>query len=199
MNQEELLSKIFAMLTRGVADRKSPLHTPTLATIGKNGSPQARVVVFRKFFTRKKENLIFTHGFCVLLKLRKSEQIKKVSWLFIHATEKMQFRIAGEATIHADETDAIKLKQWQATWAFGRRCYMGEAPSRIVAEATSGLPIEIANREPTIEESEIGYPNFAVVATKISSIDCLELFATGHRRTFFFLDRGVYCPTRTIE
>jgi pyridoxamine 5'-phosphate oxidase len=183
MNQDELLSKIFAMLTRGVADRKSPLHTPTLATIGTDGSPQARVIVFRKFLPEERK-LIF-HTDLRSPKIKEIKADRRVSWLFYHAGEKMQFRITGEAAIHADADDETKLKQWQATWAFGRRCYMGEAPSRIVSEATSGLPAEISNREPTIEESEVGFQNFAVVSTKISSIDCLELHATGHRRTLF--------------
>lgn len=183
MNQEELLSKIFAMLTRGVADRKSPLHTPTLATIGTDGSPKTRIVVFRKFLPEER-NLIF-HTDLRSPKIEEISADRRVSWLFYHAGEKMQFRIAGEATILANADNALKLKQWQATRAFGRRCYMGEAPSRVVEEATSGMPAEIENREPTIEESETGFPNFAVISTKISSIDSLELYATGHRRTLF--------------
>jgi pyridoxamine 5'-phosphate oxidase len=183
MENEELLQKIFAMLTRGTADRKSPLHTPTVATIGADGSPQARIVVFRKF-THEECKLIF-HTDLRSPKIEELRADKRVSWLFYHPGEKLQFRIAGKATIHADEKDALKLQQWQATWAFGRRCYMGEAPSRIVADATSGMPAELEDREPTIEESEIGFPNFAVVSTKIISIDCLELHAKGHRRSHF--------------
>ncbi len=183
MSNEELLQKIFAMLTRGVADRKSPLHTPTVATIGADGSPQVRIVVFRKFLHEERQMIFHTD-----LRSPKIEELRddnRVSWLFYHAGEKLQFRIAGSATIHADENDALKLKQWQATWAFGRRCYMGKAPSRTVAEATSGMSAELESREPTIEESEIGFPNFAVVSTKIISIDCLELHAKGHRRSYF--------------
>jgi len=183
MKREEILSKIFAMLTRGVADRKSPLHTPTLATISADGSPQARIVVFRKFFPE--ERVLIYHTDSRSPKIKEIETDSRVSWLFYHPGEKMQFRIAGRATIQADANDALKLKQWQATWAFGRRCYMGEAPSQTAAEATSGMPAEIENREPTNEESELGFPNFAVVSTKIISIDCLELHASGHRLSLF--------------
>ena len=183
MNHEELLTKIFAMLTRGTADRKSPLHTPTLATVGADKSPMARVVVFRKFLPEERA-LIF-HTDTRSPKITELRADSRVSWLFYHPSEKMQFRVSGAAMIHADADDALKLKQWQATWAFGRRCYMGEAPSRVVSEATSGMPSEIEKREPTIEESEVGYPNFAVVSTLITSIDCLELHATGHRRSLF--------------
>jgi pyridoxamine 5'-phosphate oxidase len=183
MENEELLSKIFAMLTRGTADRKSPLHTPTVATIGADGSPQTRIVVLRKFLHEERKLIFHTD-----LRSPKIEEIRanrRISWLFYHPGEKLQFRIAGEATIHAAENDALKLKQWQATWAFGRRCYMGAAPSRVAQQATSGLPVELESREPTIEESEIGFPNFAVVSTQIASIDCLELHVKGHHRSLF--------------
>ena len=183
MNHEQLRSKIFAMLTRGVTDRKSPLHTPTVATIGGDGSPLARVVVFRKFLPEVR-SLIF-HTDLRSPKIIELRADFRISWLFYHPNEKIQFRIAGQATIHADDNDALKLKQWQATRAFGRRCYMGAAPSRTVSEATSGMPAEIETREPTIEESEAGFPNFAVVSTKINSIDCLELYVAGHRRSLF--------------
>jgi pyridoxamine 5'-phosphate oxidase len=183
MENEELLSKIFAMLIRGTADRKSPLHTPTVATIGADGSPQTRIVVFRKFLHEERK-LIF-HTDLRSPKIAELCADKRISWLFYHAGEKLQFRVSGEATIHADENDALKLKQWQATWAFGRRCYMGAAPSRVAQQATSGMSPELETREPTIEESEIGFPNFAVVSTQIISIDCLELYAKGHRRSLF--------------
>lgn len=183
MEQENLLSNIFAMLARGAADAKSPLHTPTVATTGADGSPRARVVVLRRFL-HEERRLIF-HTDLRSPKISELRVDPRIAWLFYHAGKKLQFRIAGEATIHADDSDALKLNQWRATRAFSRRCYMGEAPSRAASEATSGLPAEIETREPTLEESEAGYPNFAVVSTRISSIDCLELGVRGHRRSLF--------------
>lgn len=183
MTHEEILSKIFAMLTRGVADRKSPLHTPTVATIGKDGSPQVRTVVIRKFLIAER-TLIF-HTDTRSPKIEEIENDARISWLFYHPNEKMQFRISGIASIHKDQTNELKKDRWKATWNFGRRCYMGAAPSRIVEEPSSGMPEEIQKREPTTEESEIGFPNFTVVSTKISTIDCLELQVTGHRRSLF--------------
>ena len=188
MNHEELLSKIFAMLTRGTTDRKSPLHTPTLATISADGSPAARVVVFRKFLFDERKLLFHTDlRSPKIIELRADS---RVSWLFYHPSEKMQFRVAGRATIHGGADDALKLKQWRATWAFGRRCYMGEPPSRPADEAVSGMSAELETREPTIEESEVGFPNFAVVSTVIDSIDCLELYVTGHRRSLYQWDEN---------
>ena len=183
MNQEDTLSKIFAMLTRGVVDRKSPFHTPTIATIGIDGSPQARIIVFRKFLPD--ERILLFHTDLRSPKIVEIERDRKITWLFYHPNEKIQVRISGKAKIHFDANDTLKLKQWQGTWNFGRRCYMGEAPSQIAQSATSGMCEAIAEVEPTTEESEVGFTNFAVISTKINSIDCLELHAKGHRRSLF--------------
>lgn len=183
MNHEELLVKIFAMLIRGTTDRKSPLHTPTVATIGADGSPNARVVVFRKFL--QDERILIFHTDLRSPKIEEIRNEARISWLLYHPNENLQLRISGKAVIHSEANDALKLQQWQATWNFGRRCYMGAAPSRISETPTSGLPDAIAESEPTKEESEVGFPNFAVISTKISSIDCLELHIKGHRRSLF--------------
>ena len=183
MNHEAILSKIFAMLTRGVADRKSPFHTPTIATVGIDGNPQARVIVVRKFLPD--ERILLFHTDLRSPKIVEIERNKQIAWLFYHPSEKLQVRISGKAKIHFDENDVLKLKQWQGTWNFGRRCYMGKAPSQFAQNATSGLLEAIAEVEPTTEESEAGFPNFAVISTKINSIDYLELHAKGHRRSLF--------------
>ena len=183
MNHEAILSKIFAMLTRGVADRKSPFHTPTIATVGIDGNPQARVIVVRKFLPD--ERILLFHTDLRSPKIVEIERNKQIAWLFYHPSEKLQVRISGKAKIHYDANDPLKLKQWQGTWNFGRRCYMGKAPSQFAQNATSGLPEAIAEVEPTTEESEAGFPNFAVISTKINSIDYLELHAKGHRRSLF--------------
>jgi pyridoxamine 5'-phosphate oxidase len=188
MTHEEILTKIFGMLTRGVADRKSPLHTPTLATIGIDGSPQTRTVVFRKFLPE--ERILLFHTDTRSPKIDEIKVNPKVAWLFYHPNEKMQFRIRGLATIHSDSDDELKISRWQATWNFGRRCYMGEAPSQVAENVTSGMPETIKHREPTTDESEVGFHNFAVISTKITSIDCLELYAAGNRRSLFTWDEN---------
>ena len=44
---------------------------------------------------------------------------------------------------------------------------------------------ELENSKYTLEYSEIGYKNFAVILTKIKSIEWLYLAAKGHRRAKF--------------
>ncbi|MBC7430935.1 MAG: pyridoxamine 5'-phosphate oxidase family protein, partial [Rubritepida sp.] len=39
----------FALLARGVADRRHPFHTPVLGSVGADGAPRLRTLVLRGF------------------------------------------------------------------------------------------------------------------------------------------------------
>jgi hypothetical protein len=95
----------------------------------------------------------------------------------------LQVRIKGLATVHLG--DELAEEQWHSTELFSRRCYIGEAPTQPSKKATSGLPDDLIDREPTHEESEVGRTNFVVVASTVKEIDCLELGVRGHRRSLF--------------
>jgi pyridoxamine 5'-phosphate oxidase len=41
------LAEAWRLISRGVADRRSPFHHPVVATIGGDGAPQARTVILR--------------------------------------------------------------------------------------------------------------------------------------------------------
>jgi pyridoxamine 5'-phosphate oxidase len=43
----ETRTQAWALLARGVADRRSPFHAPTVASLGLDGRPRARVVILR--------------------------------------------------------------------------------------------------------------------------------------------------------
>ena len=69
-----------------------------------------------------------------------------------------------------------------------RQCYLGDkAPGIKTSIPSSGLTEKIDNYKYSIEDSEIGYNNFCVIETFITSIEWLYLAATGHRRAFFDL------------
>lgn len=44
---DEMLAHAWRQLARGVEDRRSPFHTPSVATIGLDGRPRVRTVVLR--------------------------------------------------------------------------------------------------------------------------------------------------------
>lgn len=176
----EILKKIWKHLDLGVLERDHPFHTPVFGTSAECKA-NLRVVVLRRFWRKPPVLAFHTHSDSPkVLEIKKNPQ---VSWLFYHPQEKIQLRIEGTALVHT--SDDLAEEQWLATGFFSRRCYIGEAPSIENKKATSGMPEELAERQPTKEESEAGRANFAVVTSTIDSIDCLELDVKGNRRSLF--------------
>lgn len=176
----EILKNIWKNLDLGVLQRDHPFHTPVFATSAECKA-NLRVVVLRRFWRRPPRIAFHTH--LDSPKIKEITNNPQVSWLFYHPQEKLQLRIKGTATLHTG--DELAEEQWLATGFFSRRCYVGEAPTQIVKKATSGMPEEIVERQPTKEESEAGRANFAVISSVFNSIDCLELDVKGNRRSLF--------------
>ena len=99
-------------------------------------------------------------------------------------------RIFGNTKINY-QNDTAK-KSWKITSHMSRQCYLGEKiPGSIVGTPASGLSKNVDNFEYTMEESEIGYKNFCVIETFITSIEWLFLAAKGHRRAKFILENDL--------
>ena len=178
-----LLKKAWKHLDLGVIQRKHPFHTPVFATT--NGEcASVRTVILRRFW-RKPAALAF-HAHTGSPKLEQIRLNPRVGWHFYHPEEKIQLRIKGIAVVHVD--DDLANEQWSATQLFSRRCYVGGAPSAVSKKPSHGMPEDLADREPTREESEMGRANFCVISTSIEYIDFLELDVRGHRRSFFSWD-----------
>lgn len=177
----DILKKIWKHLDLGVLEREHPFHTPVFGTIS-GGEPQLRVVVLRRFWRKNPRGLAF-HAHIGSPKIAEIENSKRVSWLFYHPSERFQIRVRGTAEVHTG--GELHEEQWLETEFFSRRCYVGEAPSRLSDKPTSGLPEDLSERAPTAAESEAGKSNFAVVFSTIDTIDCLELNVKGHRRSLF--------------
>ena len=57
---DDVLAESFRLLARGVADRRSPFHTPTLASLNADGAPSLRTVVLRGFDPARRELRVHT-------------------------------------------------------------------------------------------------------------------------------------------
>ncbi|MEZ5306122.1 MAG: pyridoxamine 5'-phosphate oxidase family protein [Pyrinomonadaceae bacterium] len=176
----DLLRRVWKHLELGVKDRHHPFHTPVFATIGE-GQAELRSVILRRFFKKPRELAFHAHRGSP--KVKQVSDNPKVSWLFYHPEEKLQLRIRGIATVLA--RGEIADEQWKQTSLFGRRCYIGMAPSQQTEKPSHGMPSNLVDREPLRDESEIGRENFCVVSSTIDYIDCVELDVRGHRRCFF--------------
>jgi pyridoxamine 5'-phosphate oxidase len=177
----ESLAESWRLLARGVADRRSAFHHPTVATIGCDGSPKLRTVILRgcnaaswslRFHTDSRSD-----------KISEIERDPRIGLHFYDPGAKIQLRVAGVATLHRD--DATADAAWSITRVFSRQCYgvMPGPGTPLAAGADFDLP------ETTDEATAPGRAHFCAVAISIASIEWLYLASAGHRRARF--TRGV--------
>jgi pyridoxamine 5'-phosphate oxidase len=168
------------LLGRGSADRRSPVHTPVVASV-QDGAPDARVMVLRAA-----DRAAATLRFHTDARSRKCAGLDggAVSVLAYHPGEAVQIRLGGMAEVVRD--GALVDGIWAQATPFARRCYMVEAaPGSGLAASGSGLPADVEGRKPTLEELLPARANFALVLVRVTSIDWLHLAQTGHRRARF--------------
>lgn len=172
---DETLAEAWRLLARGVADRRSPMHHPTVATIGVDGRPRLRTVVLRGVDAAERRLRFHTD-----LRSEKVTELRVEPGIALHAYDpraKIQLRVEGRATIHSD--DAVAEAAWAASRPMSRVCYgTSPAPGRPLAEASAfTLPDET--------DTDGGRTNFAAVLITVTSIEWLYLAYGGHRRALF--------------
>ena len=173
---EEALDSALRLLARGVADRRSPFHTPTLATVAEDGGPSLRTVVLRAFDPATRRIRIHTDR-----RSTKAAEIAARPRVMLHgydAGAQVQLRLAGHATLHLDDTEAEAA--WAGSRAMSRMCYATpHAPGAVLAEPP-----------PAPRDADGGRANFAAVTIVLDSLDWLLLAHDGHRRARFTWDSG---------
>ncbi len=172
----ETRAQAWALLARGVADRRSPFHAPTLATVGLDGRPRARVVILRACDSAR-----------AMLRFNTDRRTAKFAELAANplvaltgydAGAKIQIRIEGRASLHVD--DEVADAAWASARPFSRICY-GTAPAPgtlLEAAGDFSLPSEDA-------EIAAGRENFSAVMIEVEALEWLFLAHAGHRRARF--------------
>jgi hypothetical protein len=171
MTLEEALADAFARLARGVTDRRSPCHTPTLATLAPDGAPSLRTLVLRGFDAEARSLRLHTDA-----RSAKAAAIAADPRCALHcydAAAAVQLRLSGTATLHRD--DALAETAWTGSRASSRMCY--------AIEPGSGTPVEAPPAAPTDPDS--GRPHFAAILLRFSRLEWLQLNHAGHRRACF--------------
>ena len=181
---DKVYLKIWDLLTSGLLNRDAPFHIPVF-TCGNGKVCDSRLVVLRGV-DKKNKNLWF-HSDIRSKKIKVLKTNPQATLVFYDKNEKIQLRISGNTKINYKND--ITEKSWKKTVHMSRQCYLGKNPPGTNSPVpTSGLSEEIENFKYTIEESEIGYKNFCLIETFITSIDWLYLAAKGHRRAQFILE-----------
>ena len=161
------------LLSEGVDSARSPLHTPSLATIGEHG-PSVRTVVLRCCDEEKRT--LACHTDVRSAKVREARADPRGSWLFYDRERKLQLRLAGKLSVHID--DGFADGRWSETTAMGRACYNTEpGPGQNVPQP-AGAPGLISDDKAALEARS----HFAIIACRIEFLDWLLLSVAGHRR-----------------
>jgi pyridoxamine 5'-phosphate oxidase len=176
------LEEAWSRLTHGVRDRRSPFHTPAVATIGLDGRPRMRTVVLRGADAGQG-----TLRFHTDLRGAKVAEVRCDPRVALHAYDpraKFQVRLEGRASIHFN--DLVADKAWEASRLMSRACY--------ATEPQPGTPLdEVGGFDIPSEENEIntGRVNFCVVLLHVATIETLYLDHAGHRRALFALGHPI--------
>ncbi|PWS34633.1 pyridoxamine 5'-phosphate oxidase [Falsiroseomonas bella] len=165
------LAEAFRRLARGVADRRSPFHTPALATVAPDGSPEVRTLVLRGFDPQQRA--IRLHSDARSRKVASLRHEPRCALHFYDAGAALQLRVAGVARIH--DADAVAEAAWRASREASRKCY--------AVEPGPGVPVPAPPPAPA--DSAAGWPHFRVILIRFDRLDFLELAASGHRRAGF--------------
>ena len=174
-NLEDTLDYAWSLLARGVKNRKSAFHTPTVATIGIDDVPHLRTVVLRGCDVEQQRLRFHTD--------KRSAKVLEISAkpdAAIHCYDaglKIQLRLGVELKM-IDGTGFDEA--WTATRPMSRECYqVTTAPGTPIED-----PYEAIFDASTTQDGEI---NFAPVAAEVKTMEWLYLAAKGHRRAYFDL------------
>lgn len=163
----------WSMLARGVKDRKSAFHTPSVATMTDNGSPTIRTVVLRSCAIEEK--ILRFHTDTRSGKIAELQKNPLAAMHFYDAGAKIQLRLAVRLeTLSGDAFDDA----WSATRPMSRECYQ--------VTQSPGSPIE---RPDDVlfdaHATQDGEAHFVPVAAHVLRMEWLYLAARGHRRALF--------------
>ncbi len=179
-NLEESLRHAWALLVRGAADRRSPLHTVAVATTARDGAPDVRTVVLRAA-----DPDLWQVSFHTDARSRKMEDLARDPRIGIVAYDpgaKVQIRCRGTATCHAGDAEAATA--WARSQTLSRACYaQGPAP---------GTPLDTPLIEVPDGQAQpgLGYENFVKVTVSVEEVEWLYLAHGGHRRARFTRRNG---------
>ena len=180
---DKVYLKIWGLLNLGLLDRDSDYHLPVFIC-GEGKSFDGRTVVLRGF--DEKNKILRFHADIRSKKIKILRINPNGSFLFYDKKKKIQLRILGNTKIN--HQSSIAQKAWEKTVHMSRQCYLGQKiPGTSTPNPTSGLSEDVDNFKYSMKESEIGYQNFCVVQTFITSVEWLYLAAKGHRRARFDL------------
>lgn len=112
-----------------------------------------------------------------------------MSWLAYDGSLRTQIILSGKTIIH--HKNEVTKKHWETTQHSSRRCYLLAAgPGQPLTDDAKLTNDKLKSFSYTMEESEAGFENFAVVETAIEHMDWYNTFHLGNRRAHFIYENN---------
>lgn len=166
-----ILSDAWDRLRRGVVDRRSAFHAPTVATVDVDGAPRARTMILRAA-----EPGPWRLRFHTDRRAPKVAELAINPRLAIHVYDpgaKLQVRLEGRGRILTDGPEADAA--WAASRPQSRECYrVDQAPSTPIPAGDAWAWGDVDGRDA-----------FSILQVDITRVEWLYLAITGHRRARF--------------
>jgi pyridoxamine 5'-phosphate oxidase len=168
----EEIDRIWSLLARGVADKRSPFNVPTVATVDAQGHAQVRTVVLRD--CAPSERKLTFHTDCRSRKFDELTANPELAWHVWAPRQKLQVRISGRAALYHD--NAVALAAWEQLHAGSRAIY-----KQALTPGTQISSPDASAAAPALSSS-VALENFVLVETLVTAIEWLELAPDGHLR-----------------
>ena len=180
MTLDDVRADVFRLLSRGVADRRSPFRSPALGTTGLDGQPRLRTVVLRGFDPGARRLVV--HGD---VRAGKMAEIARDARVMLHVWDEggqVQVQAAGTAVV---QTGGAARGEWDRLHPGSRATYRVRLTPGTVLDDPA-----VADGDPVGEEA--AFANFAVIGVRMTGLEWLHLGRDGHRRAVFtWTDVGV--------
>ena len=180
IESSDLSRKIWVQLQRASVDRHHEWRTPVLASLGRDGSVQARTVVLRRADIEAKRLLFYTDRRSPkVLELKANPAASLVFW-----SRRLSWQIRVQVSTHVFEAGPMVDSAWASVaQSPAAGDYLSSAPPGSVFPAPAVAPETPAGLE-GLQPPELhsGPHHLAVVCSDVLSIDWLELSRAGHRR-----------------
>ena len=174
LNPDEIRQRIWKELQRATQDRHSEWRTPVLATVGRQGAPDARTVVLRHADAKLSRLHIYTDS-----------RSPKVTALADQPSAMLVFwskRLSWQLRVRVHMSVQTTGPQIEAVWD---RVSQSAAAGDYLSAAAPG---DVLPSEQELPGDPTHQHHLAILIAQVQEIDWLELARGGHRRAMLGAD-----------
>ena len=176
---------IWQLLQQAVGSYKAPFHHAVVATIN-HSMPEARTVILRKVLVPERK--LFFHTDIRSPKMEQLQWQPQVTWLFYDPGLRMQLRCYASAVVHTN--DAVADAGWEHSRLASRLTYTPSSAPGTFLEEPELIDLNRVDVEQQVLDT--ARSQFAVVETRVTSIDWVFLHYLGNRRALFNYETGAF-------